>query len=257
MDETRQVRTALVLGGGSDIGLAIVRRLAEQGLEEVVLAGRDADAISGAAAASSIGPLALDAVHVVAWDALDVGGHATLIEGATDLLGSIDVVVCAVGLLGHHAGASMSPTDADLLLRTNFTGPATALSAVGQALGRQGYGSIVVISSVAGARARRSNFVYGSAKAGLDAYAQGLGDALIDTEVRVHVVRPGFVVSKMTTGLDPAPMATTPEAVADAVVDAMASSTNRIIWVPARLGPMMAVLRNLPAPIWRRIAGDR
>lgn len=254
MDERQQVRTALVLGGGSDIGLATVRRLAEQGLERVVLAGRDPEAIRSVVADD---PLALDAVDVLAWDALDVAAHRVLIERAIDLLGSIDLVVCAVGLLGHHAGASMSPVDADLLLRTNFTGPATALTAAAQALERQGHGTIVVISSVAGTRARRSNFVYGSAKAGLDAYAQGLGDALIDTDVRVHVVRPGFVVSKMTTGLDPAPMATTPEVVADAVVDAVESTSNRITWVPARLGPMMAVLRNVPAPIWRRIAADR
>jgi decaprenylphospho-beta-D-erythro-pentofuranosid-2-ulose 2-reductase len=254
MGEERRLRTALVLGGGSEIGLAIVRRLAEQGLERVVLAGRDRDAIRMALATE---PLPVDAVDIVAWDALEVGGHEALVARATELLGSIDVVICAVGLLGHHAGLPMAPVDADLLLRTNFTGPATALSAAGQALQRQGHGTIIVISSIAAARARRSNFVYGSAKAGLDAYAQGLGDALIDTDVRVHILRPGFVVSKMTTGLEPAPMASTPAAVADALVDVLDSRTNRIVWVPGRLGPMMAVLRNVPAPLWRRIAGDR
>jgi len=254
MGAERRMRTALVLGGGSEIGLAIVRRLATQGLERVVLAGRDRDAIRLALGPD---PLLVDAVDVVAWDALDVASHEPLVARAAELLGSIDVVVCAVGLLGHHAGLSMTATDADLLLRTNFTGPAAALSTVGQALERQGHGTIVVISSVAGARARRSNFVYGSAKAGLDSYAQGLGDALVDTDVRVHIVRPGFVVSKMTTGLDPAPMATTPAVVADAVVAVLDSTTNRIVWVPGRLGPMMGVLRNVPAPLWRRIAGDR
>lgn len=252
--ERRRCATALVLGGGSEIGLAIARRLAEQGLEKVVLAGRDRDAIRMAVEAA---PIPVDVVDVVAWDALDVESHEALVERATALLGSIDVVVCAVGMLGHHAGMTIRPTDADLLLRTNFTGPATALSAVGQALERQGHGTIIVLSSIAAARARRSNFVYGSGKAGLDAYAQGLGDALIETGVRVHVVRPGFVVSKMTTGLEPAPMASTPEAVADAVVDLLDARTNRIAWVPPRLGPMMAVLRNVPAPLWRRIAGDR
>ena len=253
-DGTTRCTTALVLGGGSDIGLAIVRRLAEQGLERVVLAGRDRDAIRMAVEAA---PIPVDVVDVVAWDALAVDTHEALITRAVDLVGELDVVICAVGMLGHHAGLAMSPTDADLLIRTNFTGPASALSAVGQALERQGHGTIIVLSSIAAARARRSNFVYGSGKAGLDAFAQGLGDALIDTDVRVHVVRPGFVVSKMTTGLEPAPMASTPEAVADAVVDLLDARTNRIAWVPPRLGPMMAVLRNVPAPLWRRIAGDR
>ena len=250
----RRCATALVLGGGSEIGLAIVRRLAEQGLEKVVLAGRDRDAIRMAVEAA---PIAVDVVDIVAWDALDVASHEVLVARATELLGTIDVVVCAVGMLGHHAGLSMRAPEADVLLRTNFTGPATALSEVAQALERQGHGTIVVLSSIAGARARRSNFVYGSAKGALDAYAQGLGDALIDSDVRVHVIVPGFVVSKMTAGLDPAPMATTPEVVADAVVDVLDSPTNRIAWVPARLGLMMAVLRNVPAPLWRRIAGDR
>jgi decaprenylphospho-beta-D-erythro-pentofuranosid-2-ulose 2-reductase len=250
----RRFTTALVLGGGSQIGLAVVRRLAEQGLEKVVLAGRDRDAIRFAVEAD---PIPVDVVDAVAWDALDVASHEPLLARATELLGEIDVVLCAVGLLGHHAGLAMGPIDADLLLRTNFTGPATALSAAAHALERQGHGSIVVISSIAAARARRSNFVYGSAKGGLDAYAQGLGDALVDSDVRVHIIRPGFVVSKMTTGLDPAPMATTPEVVADAVIDALDSATNRVVWVPPRLGPMMAVLRNVPAPLWRRIAGDR
>jgi decaprenylphospho-beta-D-erythro-pentofuranosid-2-ulose 2-reductase len=253
-DGRRRCATALVLGGRSEIGLAIVRRLAEQGLERVVLAGRDRDAIRMTVEAA---PLPIDVVDIVAWDALDVTAHEPLVARATELLGTIDVVVCAVGVLGHHAGLTMRPADADLLLRTNFTGPAAALSAVAQELERQGSGTIIVLSSIAGARARRSNFVYGSSKGALDMYAQGLGDSLIDSDVRIHIIRPGFVVSSMTVGLDPAPMATTPEVVADAVVDVLDSRTNRIVWIPARLGVMMAVLRNVPAPIWRRIAGDR
>jgi decaprenylphospho-beta-D-erythro-pentofuranosid-2-ulose 2-reductase len=252
--DRRRCATALVLGGRSEIGLAITRRLAEHGLERVVLAGRDRDAIRLAVEAA---PIAVDVVDVVAWDALDVTSHEPLVARATELLGTIDVVVCAVGLLGHHAGLSMRAVDADLLMRSNFSGPAAALSAVAQQLERQGNGTIIVLSSIAGARPRRSNFVYGSAKGALDAYAQGLGDALIDTDVRVHVLRPGFVVSQMTAGLDPAPMATTPGVVADAVVDVLDSTTNRTVWIPARLGWMMAVLRNVPAPLWRRIAGDR
>lgn len=252
--DRRRCATALVLGGGSDIGLAIVRRLAHDGLERVVLAGRDPESIRAAVEAAPIG---VELADVVAWDALDVAAHEPLVAMAAERLGRIDVVVVAVGMLGHHAGLAMSPADADLLLRTNFTGPAAALSAVAHELERQGSATIVVLSSIAGVRARRSNFVYGAAKGGLDAYAQGLGDALIDSDVRVHVVRPGFVVSAMTVGLDPAPMATTPEVVADAVADVIGRPTNRVVWVPARLGPMMAVLRNLPAPLWRRVAGDR
>lgn len=246
--------TALVLGGGSDIGLAIVRRLGARGLGDVVLAAREPEAVRARLADD---PLPSPRVTVVAWDALDPGAHGALLEHATATLGRIDVVICAVGALGHHAGLPLPATDADLLMRTNFSGPAAALLVAGRTLAAAGGGTIVVLSSVAGARARRSNFVYGSAKAGLDAFAQGLGDALAPSGVRVHIVRPGFVTSKMTTGLDPAPFATTPEAVAEAVLGVVTEPRSRIVWVPRVLGPILGVLRAAPSPVWRRVAGDR
>jgi decaprenylphospho-beta-D-erythro-pentofuranosid-2-ulose 2-reductase len=113
-----------------------------------------------------------------------------------------------------------------------------------------------VLSSVAGERARKSNFVYGSSKSGLDAFAQGLGDALVGSGVRVLVIRPGFVHSKMTKGLDPAPFATTPEAVANAITEALASG-KEIVWVPSVLRWVAMVFHLLPRPLWRRVSADR
>jgi decaprenylphospho-beta-D-erythro-pentofuranosid-2-ulose 2-reductase len=241
-----------VLGGGSDIAAAIVARLARQGLDKAVLAARDP--------ASAVAHLKGRATGVellgVEWDALATDRAVELIEEAEDALGQIDLVVCAVGALGHHAGISMGPSDVDMMIRTNFAGPAAVLAATGQALARQGHGEIVVLSSVAGQRARRSNYVYGSAKAGLDVFTQGLGDALVPAGVRVLVVRPGFVRSKMTEGLDPAPFSTDPETVAEAVVAAL-GSRREILPVPRLLGPLFAGLRATPRSLWRRIAGDR
>jgi len=151
----------------------------------------------------------------------------------------------------------MDAVAAESLLRANFVGPATALLGATRMLMAQGHGTIVVLSSVAGARARRSNFVYGSAKAGIDAFAQGLGDSVAGTDVKVHVVRPGFVTTKMTEGLTPAPFASTADEVAAAVADVLTATRNRIVWVPPLLGPLMGILRNAPAPLWRRVAGDR
>ena len=251
-------RTALVLGGASDIGLAIVRRLVDDGLERVVLAARDPAALRNRLVSEpSLVPRPIDDVLVVRWDVLEIESHEALVETARDAMGSVDVVVCAVGSLGHHSGVTVAADEADRLIRTNFAGPAAALLVVARALEAQGHGVIVVLSSVAGARARKSNFVYGSAKSGLDAFAQGLGDAVIASNVRVHIVRPGFVKSKMTIGLDPAPMAATPEEVAEAVAGAIGSSRNQVVWVPAKLGPAFAILRNAPPDVWRRIAGDR
>jgi decaprenylphospho-beta-D-erythro-pentofuranosid-2-ulose 2-reductase len=116
----------------------------------------------------------------------------------------------------------------------------------------QGYGCIVALSSVAGERVRRSNFVYGSTKAGFDGFFLGLGEALRDHGVQVLVVRPGFVMSKMTRGIDKAPLAVTPEQVAEAVVRAI-TEKRQLIWVPPPMRVVMAGLRHVPRPIFRRL----
>jgi len=244
-----------VLGGGSDIAAACVAALARNGLDRVVLAARDPEAARRTVASAT------DAVEIdpVRWDALEVGAIEELWAGTTRAIGTPDLVLCAVGSLGHHAGRGMTPEQVDTMARTNYAAPAAALGYVADRLADDpGTGRcIVVLSSVAGVRPRRSNFVYGSSKAGLDSFAQGLGDALVGTGVRVLVVRPGFVRSSMTVGLDPAPFATDPEVVARAVARAVARERSGVVSVPPVLGPLFGVLRNLPGPLWRRIAGDR
>ncbi|MCU1400831.1 MAG: short chain dehydrogenase/reductase family oxidoreductase [Acidimicrobiales bacterium] len=247
-------RTALVLGGNSDIALATLRRLASDGLDRVVLAARDIDALERRLEAE---PLSIAEVTIVAWDTLDAAGHGPLIDTAAEELGGIDLVICAVGSLGHGAGITATSASANALIESNFSGPAAVLTDVAHHLVERGRGTIVVLSSVAALRPRRSNYLYGSAKAGLDSFALGLADAVAGSGVQVHVIRPGFVTSKMTTGLRPAPFASTPEAVAEAIADAMTSAKSRIVHVPRVLGPLFAVLRLTPRAIWRRIAGDR
>ncbi len=247
------LRTALVLGGNSDIALACLRSLRLVGLEHVVLAVRDParderglrDALPGLQ------------VTVVRWDATEAASHHILVRDAAAELGDLDVVLCAVGMLGHHAGLGMSPEAVDEMARTNFAGPAAALAAAADHLCAHGHGTIVVLSSVAGVRPRRSNYVYGASKAGLDAFAHGLADATRSRNVAVIVVRPGFVRSKMTTGLPPAPFATDPAAVGAAVATAVHRGRSATVWVPPVLGPLFTIFRLLPASAWRRIAGNR
>jgi NAD(P)-dependent dehydrogenase (short-subunit alcohol dehydrogenase family) len=113
-------------------------------------------------------------------------------------------------------------------------------------------GTIVVLSSIAAVRPRKANFVYGAAKAGLDAFARGLTDALEGTGVRVVLVRPGFVIGRMTAGMSAAPLSSTPEQVGAAVADAVAGSRAQV-WVPRSLGPFAMLLRLLPRPLWRKM----
>ncbi len=161
-------------------------------------------------------------------------------------------MILAVGLLGGQAGLETDRALARDVMRVNFLGSGSLLIAALGALRAQGRGTIVVLSTVAAERARKSNAIYGAAKAGLDALAQGLADSLTGTGVRVLVVRPGFVRTRMTAGLEPAPFATSAEAVADAVVAAL--DTNRhTVWVPASLRYLFALLRHLPRPIYRRL----
>lgn len=250
------VRTALVLGGTSDIARAMLSELAGRGLERAVLAVRDPADVENPERIGHAG-FEQGAVRVLPWDALDVRSHEQLLDTAFEHLGRIDVLICAVGMLGHHAGRALGPVEVEEMVRTNFAGPAAALAAAGERLAAQGSGMIVVLSSVAGVRPRSSNYVYGSTKAGLDAFARGLGDALAGSGVEVLVVRPGFVKSRMTEGLEPAPFATTPDVVARAVVRRVGAGRGGVVFVPPLLGPIFAVMANLPRSLWRRIAGDR
>jgi decaprenylphospho-beta-D-erythro-pentofuranosid-2-ulose 2-reductase len=253
MTDPARIGTAVVLGGGSDIAAAVLAEAVPRGLHHALLAARRPGEATARVQRMAPG-LRTSAVH---WDALDVDGHDALFDRAAAELGAVDLVLCAAGMLGHHAGRSMGPTDVDLMVRTNFAGPAAALAVAAERLADQGRGTLMVLSSVAGLRARRSNYVYGSSKSGLDAFAQGLGDALAGTGVRCIVVRPGFVRSAMTVGLDPAPFSTDPATVARHALAALDHEHRDTVYVPPLLGPLFAALRAAPRPVWRRISGDR
>ncbi|MFF3453071.1 decaprenylphospho-beta-D-erythro-pentofuranosid-2-ulose 2-reductase [Streptomyces sp. NPDC002730] len=241
-------QSLLVLGGTSEIGLATARRLIARRTRTVWLAGRPSPALETAAA--ELRTLGAD-VHTVAFDALDPAAHEPAL-GKVFTEGDIDMVLLAFGVLGDQANDEAEPLAAVRVAQTNFTGAVSASLVCAGALQAQGHGSIVVLSSVAGERARRANFIYGSSKAGLDAFAQGLGDALHGTGVHVMVVRPGFVRTKMTAGLAEAPLATTPDAVAAAIEQGL-RRRSEMVWVPGALRMVMSALRHVPRPVFRRL----
>jgi decaprenylphospho-beta-D-erythro-pentofuranosid-2-ulose 2-reductase len=251
-DALGSVQSVLVLGGGSDIALATVRRLVADRTRTVVLAARRPERLSdvvGELRAASAGT-----VEAVAFDAADTGAHAGFVEDVFARFGDFDVVLLAFGVLGNQQSAEADAGAALEVIRTNYLGAVSVAIPVAARLRAQGHGTLVVLSSVAAERPRRANFVYGSSKAGLDAFAQGLGDSLVGSGARVLVVRPGFVRTKMTAGLPGAPLSTTPEAVAAAVADGLRGDAHTI-WVPPALRWLMAVLRHLPRPLFRRIRG--
>ena len=250
-DALGAVQSVLVLGGTSEIGLAIARELAAARSATVVLAGRDRDGLKKAAAA--IEGSGAGRVETLDFDATDTATHDEVMAEAARTAGrDIDVVIVAFGLLGDQARDEAGGRGAVDLAVTNYVGSVSAGLAAARLLKKQGHGAIVALSSVAGERVRRANFIYGSSKAGMDGFFQGLGDSLAGTGVRVLIVRPGFVRSRMTAGMEEAPMATTPAAVADATVKALRAG-REIVWVPAPLRLVFAVFRHLPRPLWRRV----
>ncbi len=250
-DALGEVQSVLVLGGGSDIGRALCVRLAQGRCRTVILAGRPEDDMeSVAAAVSAAGAETVELVH---WESTDPASHATVIDEVFDRFGDIDLVYVPAGILGDQAAFESDPTFAAKAVEINFAGLVSSCLAVAARLKAQGHGAIVVMSSVAGVRARKDNFVYGSTKAGLDAFAQGLGDSLVGTGVRVMVVRPGFVHTKMTEGMDAAPFSTTPDKVAQVIVDGLAAG-RETVWAPGILKFPVAGFRMLPRAVWRKVA---
>lgn len=243
-------RRVLLVGGSSEIGLAVVRRMAAAGPVSACLLGRDHERLG--AAARWLGEQGVDPVGTVDADADQIGSHGEAVARAFREAGGFDVVVLAVGRLGAQAGLDADPDEAAEVMRVTFLGTGSLLLECLRRLRDQGGGTMVVLSSVAAERARAGNAIYGAAKAGLDSLAQGLADATAGTGVRVLVVRPGFVRTRMTAGLKPAPMAVTPEQVADATVRALTGRAHTV-WVPGRLRYVFAVLRHLPRPIYRRL----
>ncbi|WP_027946185.1 SDR family NAD(P)-dependent oxidoreductase [Amycolatopsis taiwanensis] len=244
--------TVLVLGGRSEIGLAVARRLVEapDGARKVVLAARPgSDLEPPERTLRQAG--ATDVVRVE-FDADDVSRHRSVLDEIFAQHGPVSVVVVAFGVLGDQRRAETDTAHALSIVHTDYVAHVSVLTELANLLREQGNGQLVVFSSVAGVRVRRANYVYGSAKAGLDGFASGLADALHGSGVRLVLVRPGFVIGRMTEGMRPAPFSSTPDRVAAATVAALRRGRGEI-WVPAVLRPVFAVMRVLPRAVWRRL----
>lgn len=249
-DAVGNINSVLVLGGASEIATETVQLLASRRCQLVVLAVRDPEQVSDLL--ERYRALGMTA-EAVAFDGAASATHQQVIDDVFAAHGDIDLVISAFGILGNQDDFDADPVAAADAVVVNFAGQVSALTAVAAAMKRQGHGDIVVMSSVAGERVRKDNAVYGATKAGLDGYAQGLGDRLASTGVRVLVVRPGFVHTKMTEGMEPAPFSTTPDKVAADIVAGLDRGATTV-WSPGVLRYLFAVMRHLPRPVWRIVS---
>ncbi|WP_236794881.1 SDR family NAD(P)-dependent oxidoreductase [Amycolatopsis sp. GM8] len=241
--------TVLVLGGRSEIGLAVAQRLVEPG-RTIVLAARRSDDLDEQEAL--LRKAGAENVARVEFDADDLARHRPVLDDVIARHGPLDVVVVAFGILGNQQRAETDAAHAAAVVHTDYLAHVHVLTEIVNVLRAQEHGRIVVFSSVAGVRVRKANYVYGSAKAGLDGFASGLADTLHGGPVRLLLVRPGFVIGRMTEGMTPAPFSSTPDQVADATVAALRRGRGEV-WVPAVLRPVYFVMRLLPRIVWRRL----
>lgn len=243
-------QSVLVLGGGSDIAAATLRRLVAARTRRVTLAARRPSSLEGlrdelAAAGAQ--------VEVVAFDADDTDSHPGVIDEAFDRHGPFDMVLVAFGLLGDPETSADHHGDAVAVVRTTMLGAVSAIVPTAARLRAQGHGWLVVLSSLGAERPRAGNAVYAAAKAGLDGFATALGDRLAGSGVRVMVVRPGFVRTKMTAGRPPLPLAASADDVAAAILDGLRRGAETV-WVPRRGRWAMLAVRAVPRAAFRRVS---
>jgi decaprenylphospho-beta-D-erythro-pentofuranosid-2-ulose 2-reductase len=246
----RRIDSLAVFGAGSDIAHATVRALVARGATRMALAARHPDRLRPALEELRRG--GARTVELVEFDATVLERHEAVVASIFRRLGPIDLVLVAVGVLGPPGDAQLQRTEALELLSTNLLGTVSVVLPVVAHLKAQGHGTLVVLSSVAAERPRAANFLYGASKAGLDAFCQGLGDALAGTGVGVIVVRPGHVLTKMTAHRPAPPLRSTPDAVASSIVAGIRRGAHTV-WVPAWLRPVMWLLRVVPRPVFRRL----
>ena len=250
INATGNPQTILLLGGTSEIGLAIVREYLSTGPARVILAGlpgrQEADQ-----AAAELRAAGATSIERIDFDALDFPTHPAVIDEAWSW-GDVDVAIVAWGLLGDAEQLWQDqPTVVDFV-GVNYTGAVSIGVLLGQKMKAQGHGQIIAMSSVAGERVRRSNFVYGSTKAGLDSFYLNLGEALEPYGVQVLVVRPGMVRTRMSAHMKEAPLTVNKEDVAKiAVASARAGKT--VVWAPAPFRFVMLILKHIPRVIFKRL----
>ncbi|OAP21911.1 Acetoacetyl-CoA reductase [Amycolatopsis sp. M39] len=240
----------LVLGGRSEIGTAVAVRLARGGAKRFVLAARPGADLSEQTAA--LREAGAETVATEDFDADDLSAHRPLLDRVLEEHGPLETVVLAFGILGDQARAEADAAHATAIVHTDYVAQVSVLTHAAELLRAQGSGNLVVFSSVAGIRVRRANYVYGSAKAGLDGFASGLSDALHGTGVHLLLVRPGFVIGRMTEGMSPAPFSSTADQVAGAAVAAL-RRRREVVWVPGVLRLVFAATRFVPRAVWRRM----
>lgn len=249
-DALGRIESLLVLGGNSEIGIATAQALVRRGTSRIVLAARNRTAADRSA--ESLLRAGALSVSVEDFDAGMLESHDGWVRDIFDRHGDLDAAILAFGVLGDQSVAPRDVALAREIVTVNYLASVSFGIPLVRCLESQGHGTIILLSTVAAERPRPSNFVYGSAKAGADAFWRGMSYRLQKEGIHVLIVRPGFVTTKMTAGLKPPPFSTTPQAVAEAVVSAL-QTRKHLVWIPSTLRWVMVAVRYLPRSVFARL----
>lgn len=244
------MKKILIVGAVSAIAMACARQWAAQG-SEFFLVARNQEKLQQTAADLLARGASGVTVHLM--DATDLEKHSTMLESCTDALHQIDIVLIAHGTLPDQKACE---SDVDLTLRefaNNATSVISLMTILGNQLEKQRCGTLAVISSVAGDRGRPSNYVYGTAKAAVSTFCEGIRSRLFKVGVHVIDIRPGFVDTPMTQGLPlPSMLVVKPEQVAQKIVKGIEDKVD-VLYAPAFWRLIMMVIKMVPRLIFKRI----
>ncbi|GAB3670250.1 SDR family oxidoreductase [Salinisphaera aquimarina] len=242
------MKKILIVGATSTIAEHTARLFAADG-DALFLVGRKAERLTAIADDLSVRGAAKVGTHVM--DADDLGAHAAMIDAAEAALGGLDTLLVAYGTLPDQAACQADPAAAVAAWQTNAVSAIALITDVANRFERQGHGLIAAISSVAGDRGRASNYVYGSAKAGLNAFLDGLRHRLFKANVQVLTIRPGMVDTPMTAEFDKGPLFAQPEKVAADIHKAI-GKRRAILYTPGFWRLIMTVISCVPRAIFHR-----
>jgi len=243
------MQNVLIIGATSAIAQAVARQFAERGAN-LVLWARSAEKME--VVASDLRTRYQVKVVIEAFDFVDFSHHAPALDRAIAARGELDIAVLCHGSLGDQVASQADFSVADQELLTNCRSALSFLTLLANRFEQQGHGTIAIISSVAGDRGRQSNYVYGTAKAALNTFAQGLRNRLYPKGVHVLTVKPGFVNTPMTAHLPKSPLFASPERVARDIVRAI-EQRRCVLYTPWFWRWIMLLINLIPEPIFRKL----
>lgn len=249
-DVSHTPKRYLVLGATSGIAEATCRIWAAQGAN-LFLVGRSAEKVEAVAADLRVRGAAYVDTAVLNLD--DLQHHPDLLAHAITSLGGLDVAYLAMGVLGDQPTAEQDAAQAERILHTNLTAPVSLLTWLANFCVKQGHGTLAVLSSVAGDRGRKSNYVYGASKAGLTAFVDGLRNRVDREGVAVLTIKPGPVKTSMTAGMKGNEKFADPAKVAKTIADRVAKGTGGILYVPGIWWPIMTVIKLIPDAVFKKL----